>query len=548
VQLYTLRSRSNWGIGDFADLHALIRLVAARGGGFVGLNPLHALSVADPARASPYSASNRHFLNVLYIAIPAVPEFAACDAARRRVAEPDFEHRLAQLRAAEHVDYRGVAAAKFEIFELLFAHFQKLHLSQGSARAASFRQFVAVGGERLRQHALFDALDIHLRAQASTDSGWLSWPDAFRDPASAGVKKFSTEHSDCVDFFLYLQWLADEQLLSARALTRQLGMPIGLYGDYAVGANPAGSETWMERQLYCLGAEIGAPPDPLALKGQGWGVPPQKPAELTTQGFEPFRQLIASNARYYGALRLDHVMALFRQWWVPQGFTPVDGAYVHYPLEQQLRVLCLVSHQHQCLIVGEDLGVVPEEINRALPQFAVYHYKVLLFEKDAEGFRRPDQYTPRALATPSTHDMPTLRGYWGRHDLALRERLHLYPTAEIQSQLATERSADIVALQRAFAAEGLIAVESPRPDSQFSPEIARAAALYLARSRANLIALQAEDLIGTLEPVNVPGTSAEYPNWSRKLERDLDELFASVDVDRLLLDVTLARRSGPQIG
>jgi 4-alpha-glucanotransferase len=537
VQLYTLRSRANWGMGDFADLHALIHLVAARGGGFVGLNPLHALSVADPARASPYSASNRHFLNVLYVAIPAVPEFASCDTARRRTAEPDFQQRLAELRAALHVDYRGVAAAKFEIFELLFAHFQEIHLARGSPRAASFRQFVVSGGERLRQHALFDALDTHFRAEANTDSGWLSWPEAFRDPASAAVAKFLAEHSLRVDFFLYLQWLANEQLLSAQALTRQLEMPIGLYGDYAVGANPAGSEVWTDRQLYCLGAEIGAPPDALALKGQGWGVPPQKPAALTAQGLEPFRRLIASSARYYGALRLDHVMALFRQWWVPQGLTPGDGAYVHYPLQEQLRVLALVSQQHRCLIVGEDLGVVPQEIHQALPQFAVYHYKVLLFEKDAAGFRRPDQYTPRALATPSTHDMPTLRGYFGRHDLALRDRLHLYPTAEIKSQLEDERSADIVALHRAFVAERLISGQS-------SPELARAAALYLARSRANLIALQAEDLVGTLEPVNVPGTSVEYPNWSRKLDRDLEELFTSADAQGLWADVTEARQGG----
>ena len=212
-------------------------------------------------------------------------------------------------------------------------------------------------------------------------------------------------------------------------------MPIGLYGDYAVGANPSGSETWSDQGSYRMGAEIGAPPDPLALKGQGWGIPPQDPSVMQEQRLQGFVRLIRNNMRYYGALRLDHVMSLFRLWWVAAGSSPTEGAYVHYPLQQLLTVLSLESSRSACLVVGEDLGVVPDEMRRAMPEYGLYHYKVLLFEKLDGRFRRPDEYPRYALATVTTHDMPTLRSYWEGRDIELRRRLNLYPSAEVESDV-----------------------------------------------------------------------------------------------------------------
>jgi 4-alpha-glucanotransferase len=209
-------------------------------------------------------------------------------------------------------------------------------------------------------------------------------------------------------------------------------MPIGLYGDYAVGASPSGSETWADRTSYRLGAEIGAPPDPLALKGQGWGLPPQDPQAMVNARLEGFAALIRANMQSYGAMRIDHVMSLFRLWWVPSGQSPTDGAYVHYPLHLLFAIVALESVRHGCLVVGEDLGVVPDEMRRAMPQYGLYHYKVMLFEKVGGRFRRPDEYLPAALATVTTHDLPTLASYWSGADIELRERLNLYPGEEIR--------------------------------------------------------------------------------------------------------------------
>jgi 4-alpha-glucanotransferase len=545
VQLYTVRSRDNWGIGDFDDLRRLIRWAVRHGAGFIGLNPLHALAPADPARASPYSASNRHFLNVLYIALPAVPEFAVCEAARARLAESGFAARLAALRSASLVDYDGVAAVKMEILGLLHGEFRARHLAASTDRARSFLAFVAAGGEALQRHALFDALDRHFRATAGTASGWLNWPAEYHDVAGAAVRRFSEQHAEAVEFFLYLQWIAQEQLAGAQALTRELGMPIGLYGDYAVGANPGGSETWMDQTTYRMGAEIGAPPDPIALRGQGWGIPPPDPVVLESQRLQGFVGLLRDNMRFYGALRLDHVMALFRLWWVPAGYSPTAGAYVHYPLHQLLTVLTLESARNRCLVVGEDLGVVPDEMREAMPQYGLYHYKVLLFEKLAGRFREPGQYLRRALATVTTHDMPTLRSFWDGLDIGLRTRLKLYPNPESQAQVLVERCLDRRALLAALNAAGLAPASPAAPDEPFTAQLALALHLYLARSNAVLAAVQIEDLLGMVEPVNVPGTYLEYPNWQRKLTADIEEIEARADLSAGLAQIDTARRAAP---
>ena len=450
VQLYTLRSRGNWGIGDFADLRALIRWVAAHGAGFIGLNPLHALAPADPARASPYSASSRHFLNVLYIAVPLVPEFRECATARDRWADPSVARRLDALRACDWVDYPGVADLKFEFLALLYRDFRNRHLAAGTDRAGEFRAFVAAGGESLQRHARFDALDRYFRATLDVASGWLNWPPPFQDVDGGAAARFAAEHPEEVEFYAYLQWVAHEQLCAAQALARELGMSIGLYGDYAVGANAGGSETWGDQTSDCMGAEIGAPPDPLALRGQGWGIPPQDPWLMQAQQLRGFVQLIRSNMRYYGALRLDHVMSLFRLWWIASGCSPTQGAYVHYPLEQLLTVLSLESSRGACLVVGEDLGVVPDEMRRAMPDYGLYHYKVLLFERVDGRFRRPDEYVRQALATVTTHDMPTLRAYWEGCDIELRRRLNLYPSAAVESDVVRERGQERELLLRAL--------------------------------------------------------------------------------------------------
>jgi 4-alpha-glucanotransferase len=545
VQLYTLRSPENWGIGDFRDLKSVVRQAAAQEAAFVGLNPLHALFPANPGHFSPYSPSTRHFLNVLYISVPDVPDYAECAAVRAIVEGADFQQELARLRATMNVDYYGVSQAKLPLLRRLFEHFRREHVGRDTMRARAFAAHLRERGEPLRLHALHDAIDEHVRPQdPGRYWGWPTWPPELRDPAHPGVREFEGQHRESVEFHGWLQWVADEQLAAAQRLARELGMRIGLYGDYAVGVNPSGSETWSDQRVYRNGAGVGAPPDALALKGQDWGIPPQDPHALIAERYRPFRNLIAANMRHFGALRLDHVMALFRQWWVPRGLGATEGGYVHYPLDDLMSVLALASERHRCLVVGEDLGTVPDEMRHAMAEFAVYSYKVLLFEKHPDGrFRRPEEYMRRAIATVTTHDLPTLCGYWAGGDLELRDRLHLYSGEEIRQRVFDERVRDRAQLLAALDSVGLRPETDGAAGRGYSDQLAHDIQLYLARSAAALVVLQFEDLIGMTDPVNVPGTSHEHANWQRKVTTDIDDALGRESSLRLFADVRRARVS-----
>jgi 4-alpha-glucanotransferase len=343
-------------------------------------------------------------------------------------------------------------------------------------------------------------------------------------------------------FYSWLQWIADEQLRRVQDLARELGMPLGLYGDYAVGVNPSGSETWSDQAVYRMNAGVGAPPDALALLGQDWGIPPQDPHALTAEQYRPFRDLVSANMRHFGALRLDHVMALFRQWWVPAGLGATNGGYVHYPIDDLMSVLALESVRHRCLVVGEDLGTVPDEMRRAMAEFAVYSYKVLLFEKRDDGrFKRPEEYSRRAIATVTTHDLPTLRGYWEGRDIELRDRLQLFPSEQMRRGVADERLRDRAQLLAALEDCGLRPEHLDASAATFDAALMRAIHVYLAKSAAALVVLQIEDLLGMVDPVNVPGTSHEHANWQRKVTTDIAAALRDEGTLRLFTDVRRAR-------
>jgi 4-alpha-glucanotransferase len=542
VQLYSLRSESNWGIGDFRDVRELIELAARLGCGVVGLNPLHALFPANPTHISPYSPSSRLFLNVLYISVEDVPDFAESAEVRRSVADPEFQERLRALRAPANVDYSGVAGVKFDVLRRLFAHFASEHLGRDTARAREFREFVETQGDPLRLHAIYDALDAHWRLQGPQYWGWPSWPEEYRDPESTAVKRFARECARDVDYFLYLQWLADLQLRDAQRAARARGMAIGLYGDVAVGANSAGSETWSNRHLYLQGASVGAPPDALALKGQDWGIPPQSPEELIAQQYRPFVSLVANNMHDVAALRFDHVMTLYRLWWVPRGMLSKEGAYVHYPLDDLIAILALESHRNHCVVIGEDLGTVPEAMTRAMERYRVYHYKVLLFEQTPSGqFKPPSAYTRSALAAVTTHDLPTLRGWWEEHDVRLRERLDLYPSEELKMQVHQARATERRELMLALVAAGLWHWSPEQPLPPYSAAFSRAVHAFLGLSNSDIALIQIEDLIGMSDPVNVPGTDTEHANWQRKVTLNTADIFARDDVGDILAAMNDAR-------
>jgi 4-alpha-glucanotransferase/(1->4)-alpha-D-glucan 1-alpha-D-glucosylmutase len=525
VQLYGLRSARNWGIGDFTDLAAVVDAWGAAGAGLVGVNPLHALFPADPAKASPYSPSSRLFRNLLYLDVEAIADFAECEAARSRVATPGFQARLAALRAAELVDYPGVAAAKFEILELLHAHFREHHLACGSPRAEDFRRYRQDAGAVLSRHALFEALQAHFLRADPALWGWPVWPAAYRDPDSAAVRRFAEEHAERVGFFEYLQWQAELQVAAAASRAARLGCALGLYQDLAVSVDPGGAEAWAGQRRYAVGASVGAPPDEYNPGGQDWGLPPPNPQALLAAGYAPFIATLRANMRHAGALRIDHVMGLAHLFWVPAGATPAEGAYVRYPLDALLGVLALESQRERCLVVGEDLGTVPEALRAALAEAGVLSYRVLYFERGPGGeFTAPDDYLHDAVVTPTTHDLPTLAGWWEGRDLAVRAELGLYPDeAQHQAQVA-ERAADRARLLAALAREGRLPASLAADPAQMSPALARAIFGYLAATPSALLVLPLEDVAGEREQANLPGTVDQHPNWRRKLALAVEEM------------------------
>lgn len=535
AQLYGVRSQRNWGIGDFSDLGDLLAFTAQAGGQVVGVNPLHALFPDNPGHISPYSPSSRGGIDVLYLDVEAVPEYAHCAEARRRVAGADFQARLAALRIAASVDYPGVAAAKFEILELLFAHFRKT----GGARAQAFAAWRQDQGEALERHALFEALQAHFRKLDSNVWGWPAWPDEYRDPDSPAVTAFAAAHAEAVAYYAWLQWQADSQLAAAKARVRELGMAVGIYQDLAIGANPGGAEAWRWQQVFMAGAHAGAPPDEINSMGQDWGLPPFVPHRLRDAAYAPFVEILRANMKHAGALRIDHVMGLTRMFCVPADVLASEGAYVHYSFEDMLGIVALESRRNQCLVIGEDLGTVPDGFRERMAQAGVLSYQPMIFARSPDGqFALPQDMPAHALVAVSTHDLPTLRGFWRGVDLEARTQLHLFPTDELRQRMTTERDWDRGRLLWALERTGLLP-EGVGKDPAALPELPASAVAavhaYLARSPAQLLVVQAEDLLDVLEQPNLPGTlEDQHPNWQRKLPVPLESWAAAARVAAIL--------------
>jgi len=530
LQLYAVKSARNWGIGDFTDLRNGLDITGSAGAGTAGLNPLHALYPHNPEHCSPYSPSSRLFLNPLYLDVEAVPEFAECEAARNAVADARFQARLAALRGAGLVDYPGVAEAKLAVLAALHSHFREHHLAKRTPRGNAFLSFQRSGGAPLTRFALFHALQADFHAKDASIEGWPAWPEPYRDPAAPQVREYLAMNSERVEFHAWLQWLADEQLAACARRSRELGLAVGLYRDLAVSVDRAGADAWTWQELLAGRASIGAPPDDFNLHGQDWGLPPFIPERLTASAYAPFVWTLRANMRHAGALRVDHVMGLMRLYWVPPGAKPADGCYVHYPFHDLLGILALESQRNRCLVIGEDLGTVPDAVREALAPLGVLSCRLLLFEKErGGGFKPPAAYPAQALVAVTTHDLPTLKGYWLGHDLDLRARLGLFPSEEMQARFTAARAADRPQLLAALEREGLLppgVTVEPASAPGMTAELALAVHAYLARTPASLMTVQMEDVFGELEQTNVPGTTTQHPNWRRKLALELEQWAA----------------------
>ncbi len=553
VQLYALRSARNWGIGDFTDLRRLAENLAPLGASVIGVNPLHALFLDNPRHVSPYSPASRLFLNVLYIDVEAVPDLAESDAARALIEGMRADGRIDRLRDAPLVDYAGVAAAKRPVFEALYRSFRANHLDPGGTeRAAAFRAFQAHGGPALETFALFEALSEHFRS-GNGGHGWKAWPAAYHDPESPEVSAFAAAHGERIEFFQYLQWQADLQLQAVAETCARAGMRIGLYRDLALGVDAGGADAWAQRAVFAEGVSIGAPPDAFNSKGQNWGLPPIIPHALRERAYEPLIEVLRANMRHTGALRIDHILGFMRLFWVPDGKTPDEGGYVDYPFSDLLGILALESHRNRCLVIGEDLGTVPEGLVERLHRCGVLSYRLLYFEQTGEGeFLPPEAYPPMALVSVTTHDLPTLAGYWRGHDIDLRAKLGLLNSEEALRDAHRTRDRDRLRLLDALRGQGLPAADAGseaelRGGAAPSDELVRSIYRFLARTPAKLLVVSLEDVLGAEDQPNLPGTTDEHPNWQRKLPLDLDGLATDPRIRTLaaaLREVRPAASSG----
>ena len=533
IQLYALRSSRNWGIGDFVDLKNLVAPLAELGNDFIGLNPLHALYPGLPQDCSPYSPNSRLWLNTLYVALEHSPEFAECQAAKQLYASQPFQSRLQRCRAAADVDYHAVSALKAEIAGLLYQHFKQHHLSSDSERARQFKQFVTQSDSSLLDLARYQVLQTVLFKRDMQMACWQNFPPEYQQPHSDAVQQFAEEHRDAIDQQLYLQWLAQQQLADVKKECQQQGMAIGLYCDVAVGANSNSAESWGAPEDFLMQLSVGAPPDIMAPKGQNWGLLAYNPDTLRQKAYQPFIQLIRANMRYAGALRLDHVMALLRLWCCPPGADARAGGYISMPANELFAIMALESQRNHCVVIGEDLGTVPAEISALMATYQVMSYRVFMLEQKAGSYQHRDQtYPALSLATVTTHDMPTLVGYWHEHDLALRHKLDLFPSAEIAANLEQLRKD-----------EKHLLCQQLQLEHGNVQQLVTNSHLYLAATPARLMAYQLEDLMLVATPVNIPGTSTEYPNWRRKLPLEFEQALQHSDVRQLITAMAQQRRS-----
>ncbi len=546
VQLYGVRSVRNWGIGDFTDLATLVDVCAAVGADVIGVNPLHALRTHDPSHASPYSPSSRLFASPLYLDVEALAEFERCAEARSLVRSPAFQARLAALRAAPLVDYAGVAAAKVEVLHLLYAWARRDAASSRAARWTEFEAFKRRGGMILQRHALFEAIQATLCEHDAAVWGWPVWPEALRSPSASAVLELGEAHADEVDYHAWLQWQADLQRQRVADRAARAGLAVGVYADLAVSAERGGAESWTFQALYAGAASIGAPPDEFSPNGQDWGLPPPVPLRMRDSGYAAFIATLRANMRSAGALRIDHALGLLRLYWVPSGATAREGAYVHYPIDDLVGLLALESHRHRCLIIGEDLGTVPDEIRRDFLRNDILSYRVLWFERDDRGaFIAPDHYPEPAIAVATTHDLPTVAAWWAGLDIALRAGHGLLgadvDVAAFLRARVEERGQLLAALGRA----GLLPPETsldPEASSELTPSLADAIQAYVAESRSVLMVTQLEDVFGVREQVNLPGTTDQHDNWRRKLPVALED-YGVHERWRTFADTVRKRRS-----
>lgn len=527
LQLYALRSSRNWGVGELADLAELARITGPAGIRVLGLSPLHTPFFGRPDMRSPYSPSSRLFKNPMFISIWKLQEFQASQEAQDLARSDEFLEYLSQTRRESRIDYASLFIWKFRFFEVLFHYFLSvctdLYENPGAEsityvnQGLDFLRYMEEGGESLLRQATFDALEEKFMRSFDKPAGFHGWPEEYWDPSGNAVVEFQRLHMKRVLYFVYLQYLFDRQF--AEVQDECLDRGVRLYVDLAVGSHPGGAEVWSRQSAYVAAASVGAPPDPFAPQGQDWGLLPLNPLLLKEQRYAPFIEILERNLPDGGIARLDHVMALYRLYFVTQTPAGRRGAYVRYPFQDLLRLLALVSQQKNCMIIGEDLGTVPDDFRAALSRSELFSWKIAFFEREGKAFRDPATYPVRSVATLNTHDLPTLRGWKSGKDIQAREELG-FLSAEEASEMRADRALEVsLALDLAF---------GPREAQNFVPasDDELYARLYekLLSSSSGIRLVSLYDLFEEENQPNLPGTVDEYPSWGTRNTCRIEDL------------------------
>ena len=526
VNLYAVRSEKNWGIGDLGDLKDIVVTLGKIGGDFVGINPLHAIPNTMPYGISPYSPLSRLFRNAVYLDINSIPDVASSPKARKFISSSQFTQELESLRSADFIDYERIAGLKLSTLGLAFDSFLKKEFKKDTDRGRSFKNFLKEEDPWIGLFAVYSVL----RDQMISTQGiyaWQDWPGEYHDPSGVSVQKFAQEHKEEVLFHQYVQWLIDEQLEEVRNASVKNGLTVGLYNDLAVGSVAGGSDTWSFSGAIAANVDVGAPPDDFSINGQNWGFPPMSPENIKESGYELFVRTIRQNMKHAGALRIDHALGLFRLFWIPSGLSPKEGAYVTYPAEDLLRIIALESVRNKVVVVAEDLGTLEESFREMLQRFNMLSYRLFYFERNYPdpSFRQLDAYPTGALCAVTTHDLPTLYGFWQGKDIEIKKSLGMYQNDDQWKHDLAIRGRDrelIIAILRQHSLIG----NTESPDDPMTPELCEAVYCYLAKTQCRMLLVSLDDVIGTIDQQNLPGTVTEYPNWKQKNPLTLKEIIS----------------------
>jgi 4-alpha-glucanotransferase len=530
AQLYGLRRLNDGGFGDTLALEHLARAAAERGADALAISPMHAMFSADPQRYSPYSPSSRLFLNSLYASPACILGEREVRNAIEALGIADELHDLEQL---DLIDWPAAAQAKQRLLRALYEDFRHGHHPQH----ADFLSFRQTGGEALENHCRFEAVQA-MRAAAGESLDWRHWPAEWRTPQSPALAKFAEEHREEIGFYAFAQWLIARCLERAQQAARGSGMGVGLIADLAVGADGGGSQAWSRQDELLADLTVGAPPDILNRAGQGWGISAFSPEGLKRHGFRAFIEMLRANFAHSGGLRIDHVMGLQRLWVIPMDASPKEGAYLYYPVDDMLRLLALESHRHQAIVLGEDLGTVPDGLREKLIGRSILGMRVLLFEQGHDGQFKPILDWPdNALATTSTHDLPTLNGWWHSRDIDWNIQLGLIDAPTVE-QWSEHRLRERQALRQALSQDPQNFVDEIRNETDHMID---ASVRYLGHTRAPLVLLPLEDALGIEEQANLPGTTDTHPNWRRRLPGEAASLLDNADAARRLELLAVAR-------